>query len=76
MNEMKTIRDQINQLRSTSREPTKIYMDGKTAAVLCDEMHAVCRFQGALASGWQIMGLRVKVHEDFPSPVVYAPPPS
>jgi len=71
MNELKSIRDQIMAKRSQLLNPTKIYMDTRTAALLCDELKAVCREHGGLRSGWQIDGLRVKVHDDFPEPIVF-----
>lgn len=70
MIELSDIRQQIMTMRSRLIEPKKIYMDRKTTDLLVDEMHAICRYEGALKSGWQIYGLRVKVHDDFPNPIV------
>lgn len=61
------IRSKIAEYRG---KPTKVYMSLAHAAVLCDDMHVVCRCVGGLRSGFQIYGLRVKVHDDFDLPEV------
>lgn len=68
---LESIRKQIEVKESHCLKPRVIYMDRRCLDAVIEEVVPFCSETGGLASGWQLYGLRVRVHGDFSEPVVF-----